>query len=476
MDTRLIILAVTFALVVVSIVVLIIALVRVRRDDGLPYAPMPDVAEWPMLNPAPDDPVAQRLAEGPFAESSGGMAAVLSQPLRTGTWRPDSAGPMDVSAPASGDYWDSLVDEPGLLVRDIGGAAAPSVSAPVASAPAPVASHTPPPSSDDPREPATIATSVPAAAIIPEIAAATDDEPLDEARDRLWIHNLVAELETPEPEGVSPQVGESEAPAPLASTQAPAPVSEPVPEQVAAAPAGPVSEPLPAPEPAPVAAPAPTPVVVFEPSPVVAPEPEPIAIPSPEPEPIAIPVPEPEPVAIPAPEPEPVAIPAPEPEPVAIPAPASEPVLSAEEGMAEIMASFAPAAPRPRPATVVPAEPIAPAIEERPRASQPVRPPESDRPVATATPSSAPLEAVPAVEQAQAATAVPGAPAMAQRPRSRVRGFSAENVPEHELVAPVEMWFGDARVGVKPGSKTYDRFQRIAKVLFDDLKASSPHE
>ena len=43
-------------------------------------------------------------------------------------------------------------------------------------------------------------------------------------------------------------------------------------------------------------------------------------------------------------------------------------------------------------------------------------------------------------------------------------------VPEHVMIAPVEMWFGDARVGVRAGTKTYDSFQRIARLLFDDLK------
>jgi hypothetical protein len=45
-----------------------------------------------------------------------------------------------------------------------------------------------------------------------------------------------------------------------------------------------------------------------------------------------------------------------------------------------------------------------------------------------------------------------------------------DNVPEHELVAPVEMWFGDHRVGVKAGTRTYELFQKYSKVLFDDLK------
>jgi hypothetical protein len=45
--------------------------------------------------------------------------------------------------------------------------------------------------------------------------------------------------------------------------------------------------------------------------------------------------------------------------------------------------------------------------------------------------------------------------------------------PDHELVAPVEMWFGDHRVGVKAGTRTYDLFQKYARVLFDDLERAS---
>lgn len=40
------------------------------------------------------------------------------------------------------------------------------------------------------------------------------------------------------------------------------------------------------------------------------------------------------------------------------------------------------------------------------------------------------------------------------------------------MAAPVEMWFGDHRVGVKEGSKTYDQFRRYADVLFDDLRVA----
>jgi hypothetical protein len=38
------------------------------------------------------------------------------------------------------------------------------------------------------------------------------------------------------------------------------------------------------------------------------------------------------------------------------------------------------------------------------------------------------------------------------------------------MAAPVEMWFGEARVGVKAGTRTYAQFRRYADVLLRDLK------
>ena len=45
----------------------------------------------------------------------------------------------------------------------------------------------------------------------------------------------------------------------------------------------------------------------------------------------------------------------------------------------------------------------------------------------------------------------------------------APDVPEYRLVAPVELHFtgGGGRVGVRPGSRTYDEFQRLAAALLD---------
>jgi hypothetical protein len=45
-------------------------------------------------------------------------------------------------------------------------------------------------------------------------------------------------------------------------------------------------------------------------------------------------------------------------------------------------------------------------------------------------------------------------------------------VSDRALVAPVEMWFGDFRIGVKAGTRTYEQFRRYADVILRDLDAS----
>lgn len=58
------------------------------------------------------------------------------------------------------------------------------------------------------------------------------------------------------------------------------------------------------------------------------------------------------------------------------------------------------------------------------------------------------------------------AAALEGRPESR------DAVPEVHLSAPVEMWFGVSRVGVRRGSETHQRFIHYANSLLDDLHAS----
>jgi hypothetical protein len=51
-------------------------------------------------------------------------------------------------------------------------------------------------------------------------------------------------------------------------------------------------------------------------------------------------------------------------------------------------------------------------------------------------------------------------------------GASRDDVAELRLETPVEMWFGDSRVGVRPGTPTYERFRKYADVLLSDLNES----
>lgn len=467
MDTRLIILAVTFALVVVSIIVLIVTLVRSRRPVA-PQGVMPTASDWPMLDLTRSHSD-QAAEEGPFTGSPTGMAAVLSQPLRTGAWRPDAPSPTAPAGVATGDYWDSLIEQPELVIRTSAPAApAPMIDVtPSPAEPVPAAAtmpQVPAPVSPVLVSPAPVvepAVVEPPVALAPEptapepeptapepVPAAAAPEPSQEPDDRIWIRDLVADLD-----GAQPAAAPIAAPASAAAesledslerqlaalAQEPAEpavvlerVEEPVTDVVVAQTPAPVFEFV---EPEPIVPIALEPVAVPEQMPTFAVEPEPE--PTPEPPVEFAPEPEPEPA------PEPVVEFAPEPVPLLEPAIAVgpefvEPVAPAFHVDVE---SVAPAPPMsvepPRPVATVPETPTPPAIEDRPRVPVAERPDEP-RPAATVHVSSDP-------DRELAADAV-------------------------VLVAPVEMWFGEARVGVKPGSKTYDRFQRIAKVLFDDLK------
>jgi hypothetical protein len=63
------------------------------------------------------------------------------------------------------------------------------------------------------------------------------------------------------------------------------------------------------------------------------------------------------------------------------------------------------------------------------------------------------------------------APASSATPASS-RPSTREEAAEVVMAAPVEMWFGESRVGVRAPSPTYDRFRKYADVLLGDLKAA----
>ena len=65
----------------------------------------------------------------------------------------------------------------------------------------------------------------------------------------------------------------------------------------------------------------------------------------------------------------------------------------------------------------------------------------------------------------------------APRPAAVVASVATErpdSVPEYALVAPVELHFtgGQGRVGVKPGTRSYAEFQRLAGIMLGDLRAA----
>jgi hypothetical protein len=60
-------------------------------------------------------------------------------------------------------------------------------------------------------------------------------------------------------------------------------------------------------------------------------------------------------------------------------------------------------------------------------------------------------------------------------PVSEPEPFEEALAPHEEqyvMTAPVELWFGDFRVAVRPGSDTDARFQRFAKVLLDEVRSA----
>ena len=157
---------------------------------------------------------------------------------------------------------------------------------------------------------------------------------------------------------------------------------------------------------------------------------QPPQVPVPQPVPIPAPVaPELNPPLVQEPELPVVEPPAPEPEPEPLLVPAPAPAIPVPVPVAEIASEPVPAA-----------QPVS----ARPRAH------------AHAIPSAVVAPGGLADEARVAETALPQLPA------------------GEELVmsAPVEMWFGEYRVGVKLGTKTHAQFRKYADVLLGDLKGT----
>jgi len=384
MDYRLYILAGSFVFLIVSVLLLILTTARAHKASGVPDEP--DVSgNWPMLKPAPEE-IEASIRET-FSEPTSGVAAVLNEPIRTGAWQPEPAEQDAKSTPPRSDYWDALIEEPSLLMRER--TEPEAASAPEAIAPEPIVSAAP--DTIEEPEPESLtgpAPAPPAAQSVSTVAATVVKRASQDAE----IDHMIEELvEEPAAEIPAEKVAEASEPVLPARPSAPTPPSlpEPVPVAPVAPPAQRVpsapSEPTPPPEPE--SAPDPIPVTLSE-------------------------------------------------QPAA---PVSEPVSTP---------------------VAVPASPVATPVQA-PAGAQTAR-----------------VTPVPAAQRAvtQQRREVPSARrqvvAPVERPQARIAGERPESIPEHDLVAPIEMWFGDDRVGVKPGSRTYDLFQKYARVLLDDLRRS----
>lgn len=56
--------------------------------------------------------------------------------------------------------------------------------------------------------------------------------------------------------------------------------------------------------------------------------------------------------------------------------------------------------------------------------------------------------------------------------RGSASGALPARAADYRLLMPVELWFGEHRIGVRPGTPTCAAFQRFANALLAELKAA----
>lgn len=164
----------------------------------------------------------------------------------------------------------------------------------------------------------------------------------------------------------------------------------------------------------------------------------------------------------PAPTSVPVPVPTPTPAAAPVPAPASEPSLPGYTLADELERLMGAAAAE---SALLPSE-----VHVRDAVS----------PAAAAAPPAPPAPARPARPVAVVASVPPAGAensAVAPRPAAVIASAATErpdSVPGYALVAPVELHFtgGQGRVGVRPGTRSYAEFQRLAGIMLGDLRAA----
>jgi len=455
MDPRLYMLAGTFALLVIALIATIVSAVRGSRrrhyDPGeAPSTPF----EWPALPPAPDQPVDTSLDGLELDVPTDSPSAALLTPLRTGEWYPP-----EEPAPAAS------LSQASLYARVASFEAETGVAGPTAPAPRP--------------EPVPVPLPEPAPAPRPEPMPVPEPTPTP--------------MPAPRPESAPPRESSVQVPVPYSSALANVQADAPQPTSAPATEALPVVIPQPAPRKFII------PEVRSEPVPVT-----PATITPPVPTPAPVPADETEEFtpdwaallerlessALSTASPVPAA-----PQPV-VGAVVEPPLPSAPESQYGIPVEAAAAVEL---IVAVPEPPSAPAIEPELTPEPEPEPTPEPAPEPTLAPQPEPE---PAPEPEPERMALP-APQRPQRPRTVVRSIDAarpvpgpspvleplaptaptaagatgrSDIEDLVMAAPVEMWFGDSRIGVKAGTKTYLQFRKYADVLFGDLKAAKTRD
>lgn len=503
MDPRLYMLAGTFALLVIALIATVISFIRATRRRRLePPGPLASQTEWSELPPAEYRAFDTSLEGLEVKVSADSPSAALLMPLRTGTWTPPEApAPAEVlpeaaletriaTFPVAEPSWASAL--PDIAADESSGATA------LVDRPEPPQAEVVPESPVEVAEPPVVSES------FSEVQQATVTEPSGVAPISAMLLSIPEVIrETP-----AEVVPSAEPPTPI-SVPIPAPdseqtsVSEPMPERMTDQAPGVPSEPVVpqavtddvvSPPVAAEAAPLPDSLATLDSEGVAVSE-EPVSgaddamlgvvAEQPEPprdfEPVARPEPDSVPIWLPPQVSEVPLQTEPQPSEAAAPAAFWESVLREQQDLPTVVAAdtllepaAAPDALTATPALEVPLV-LAPAIERPSVVVHGSREEITPEPALSAPESSRPprpraVVRVAATEHGAGSSSAHLAPLATPGTASGSR--QRDSIPELAMAAPVEMWFGDHRVGVKHGTKTYDQFRRYADALFDDLRAT----
>ncbi len=475
MDPRLYMLVGTFALLVIALVATIVSIVRAsRRTPRWSDTPVSEHVDWPALPPGPGPQIDMSLEGVDLSEPEDGPTAALLTPLRTGDWQPteepalvQSLSYLSLDARVASFHVSTSVGESSVGEVEV----APSVQ-PVA---APFATEAVVSPSGQPHDQAAHQIAV----VIPEVLLqGVEAQPADAFVAPTYNVPLTALVDSPvvpasesRNDIVPAQPAASETfPVSLGWTsRIPEVDSVPMQPSTVQAPFAPMSDPFDGDVLTQLEA-------SLEPQPesTTAPESPPAAPPSIEPETLP-------PLVTPAEKAAGLAsvtesadaLPASDAfwesmfgdqadVPSVVTTPAAAPVsIPAVEPVIPHAAAAAPAAmPLPAaasvPETVTTPAPQVPRVGE-PRAV-PARPPRPKTVVHSFVEGGhPPVRAVPLEPLAQSQPAIGSTSAPSK-------------LDEIVMAAPVEMWFGDSRIGVKAGTKTYAQFRKYADVLFADLR------